>query len=111
MIIPDYSSYYTFLGAKRKPGPKASVAENPMMDTDAFKNWIGAVRSRKPSDLMAEIQEGHLSSTLAHLANIAYATGRTLQFDPQEEQFVDDEEADKYLTRDYRAPYVVPDEV
>ena len=55
-----------------------------MMDADHFRNWIAAVRSRKPGDLTAEIEEGHLSSTLAHLANIAYRTGRTLQFDPQD---------------------------
>jgi hypothetical protein len=37
--------------------------------------------------------------------------GRTLTVDPKAEKFVDDAEADKLLTRDYRAPYVVPDEV
>jgi predicted dehydrogenase len=111
LIIPDYSSYYTFLGPKRTPGPKASVAENPMMDTDAFKNWVGAIRNRKTSDLLADIEEGHLSSTMAHLANIAYTTGRTLQFDPKTEHFVDDEQANRFLTRDYRQPYIVPDEV
>ena len=111
LIIPDYSSYYTFLGAKRTPGPKASVAENPMMDTDAFKNWVSAIRSRKTSDLLADIEEGHLSSTMAHLANIAYTTGRTLQFDAKAERFVDDEQANMFLTRDYRQPYNVPDEV
>ncbi len=111
MIIPDYSSYYVFLGADRKPGPSASVPGNPMMDTDHFRNWIAAVRSRKPGDLLAEIEEGHRSSALAHLANIAYRTGRTLTFDPKAECFANDPEADKLLTRPYRAPYVVPDEV
>ena len=32
-----------------------------MMDTEHFRNWIAAVRSRKTSDLVAEIKEGHLS--------------------------------------------------
>lgn len=111
MIIPDYSSYYTFLGPDRKPGPSSSVAGNPMMDLDHVANWIAAVRSRKPANLTAEIEEGHLSSTLSHLANVAYYTGRTLQFDPKTERFVGDDEANKLLTRPYRAPYVVPDEV
>jgi predicted dehydrogenase len=111
LIIPDYSSYYTFLGPKRTPGPSGSVAGNPMMDTDHFANWIAAIRSRKPGDLYAEIEEGHLSSTMAHLANIAYTTGRTLDFDPAGERFRGDAEADKLLTRDYRKPYVVPDQV
>jgi len=111
LIIPDYSSYYVFLGRDRKPGPSSSVPGNPMMDADHFRNWIKAVRSRKPGDLFAEIEEGHRSSTLAHLANIAYATGRTLEFDPQAERFVNAPDADKLLTRPYRSPYVVPDQV
>jgi len=111
MIIPDYSSYYVFLGPNRKPGPSASVPGNPMMDTDHFRNWLQAVRSRNPKHLTAEIEEGHYSSALCHLANIAYRTGRTLTFDPQRERFVNDPEADKLLTRPYRPPFIVPDQV
>ena len=111
MIIPDYSSYYTFLGLKRAPGPSASVEGAPMMDLDAFQNWIAAVRSRRHEDLFADIEQGHLSSTLPHLANAAYLTGRTLEFDPKTERFKNDEEANKLLTRDYRAPYLMPETV
>ncbi len=111
MIIPDYSSYYTFLGPKREPGPSGSVPGAPMMDLDQFQNWIGAVRSRKPGDLTADIEQGHLSSTLPHLANIAYELGRTLDFDPETERFANDDQANKLLTRDYRESYVVPDVV
>lgn len=111
LIIPDYSSYYVFLGPNRKPGPSSSVAGNPMMDLDHVANWIAAVRSRKPGDLYAEIEEGHLSSTLCHLANVAYRTGRTLTFDPKAERFSGDEAANALLTRPYREPYVVPSQV
>jgi predicted dehydrogenase len=111
MIIPDYSSYHTFLGAKRTPGPSGQVEGNPMMDLDHVQNWTNAIRSRKPAELYAEIAEGHLSASLAHLANIAYTTGRTLQFDPQTERFAHDDEANALLTRAYRAPYVVPQQV
>jgi hypothetical protein len=82
-----------------------------MMDLDHVQNWTNAIRSRKPAELCAEIAEGHLSASLAHLANIAYTTGRTLQFDPQTERFAHDDEANALLTRAYRAPYVVPQQV
>ena len=111
MIFPDYSSYYTFLGADRKPGPKASDRNEPMVDLPHFKNFVEAVRSRKQDALTADIEEGHKSAALCHLANIAYRTGRTLEFDPAKERFVGDAEADKLLTREYRKPYVVSTEV
>jgi len=59
MIFPDYSSYFTYLGANRKPGPSASVEGNPFMDLEHFQNWIAAVRSRDNSKLNAEIEATH----------------------------------------------------
>ena len=59
----------------------------------------------------APVESAHLSSALAHLGNIAYRTGRVLTFDPKTEKFVNDPEADKYLSRNYRAPFIVPDKV
>ncbi len=43
-----------------------------------------------------------MSSTLPHLANISYRVDRPLQFDGKFEKFVNDKEADKLLTREYR---------
>lgn len=45
---------------------------------DHFENFIQAVRSRKPSDLTADILEGHLSAGLCHTGNISYRLGRKL---------------------------------
>ncbi|MBN1346897.1 MAG: Gfo/Idh/MocA family oxidoreductase [Phycisphaerae bacterium] len=111
MIIPDYSSYHMFLGRERKPGPTKSVAGAPMMDTDHMKNWIEACRKRDHKLLAADILEGHMSAAICHLANIAYRTGRTVHFDPKTEQVVGDAEANAMIRREYRARFVVPDEV
>jgi len=45
------------------------------------------------------------------LANSTYRLGRTLQFDAQAERFVGDPDADQLLSRPYRSPFVVPDQV
>ncbi len=76
-----------------------------------FDNFVRCMRSRKVEDLYADIEEGHLSSTLCHLANISYRTGRKLRFDPVKEQIIGDAEANAMLTRKYREPYVLPDKV
>lgn len=102
MTIPSYGSYYTFLGKKKEPGPKGNAGG------DHFANFIQAVRSRKKEELNAEIEEGHLSSALCHLANVSYRLGRTIDFDPKTETCGADPEANRLLTREYRAPFVVP---
>jgi hypothetical protein len=46
-----------------------------------FANFLKAVRSRKLTDLNADIEEGHLSSALCHLGNISYRLGSTMSPD------------------------------
>ncbi len=106
MIIPDYSSYYTFLGPKRQKGPSKAGAGD-LTDLPHFANFVKAVRSGKTSDLNANVEHLHLSASLAHFANISYRTGRMVHFDAKTEKFVGDEEANLLLKREYRKPYVI----
>jgi len=76
-----------------------------------FENFIHCMRSRKREDLYCDIEEGHLSTTLCHLANISYRLARKLTFDPKKEQFTGDAEANGMLTRKYREPYALPEKV
>jgi predicted dehydrogenase len=105
MAIDGYASYKTFLGKEQQPGPAKSEGGSN------WANFIEALRTRKREELNAEIEEGSMSATLMHLANISYRVGRTLEFDSATMQFVGDSEANKLLTRKYRAPYVVPAKV
>ncbi len=105
MAISGYNSYKTFLGRKQEPGPSRKEGGSN------WENFIKAVRSRKREDLNADIEEGHLSCALMHLANISYRTGRSLDFDPAKQQIVKDVEANAMLRRKYRAPFVVPEKV
>lgn len=57
-----------------------------------FENFIAAVRSRKVKDLNADILEGHLSSAMCHLGNIAFRTGADVQsFDGAAEMLAGDD--------------------
>ena len=92
------------LGRNKQPEPEVEYPEN----LDHFQNFADAVRARDPKLLHAEIEETTLSTALCHLGNISYRVGRDLRFDPVRMQFPGDAEANKLLTREYRAPYVVP---
>jgi hypothetical protein len=103
------ASNLSFPKISYKPGPAIPDVEMP--EVSHFQNFIDCVRSRKREDLRCEILEGHMSTALCHLANIAFRTGRKLTFDPAAETFPGDPEANRFLTRTYRQPYVVPDQV
>ncbi len=111
-IFPDYSSYYSFLGPKCEPGPSKMDETHTMADLPHFQNWVKAIRNRDHGLLHADIEEGHKSMALCLLARTSWQVGRPLRFDPATEQVLDDEEANRMLNQpEYRAPYVVPQEV
>ena len=76
-----------------------------------MKNFLDAVRSRDYKSLHAEIEIGARSASFCHLANIGYRLGRTLKMDQSAGTFAGDREANALLTRNYRKPYIVPDQV
>lgn len=91
------------------PGP--AIPDIDEEEQSHFQNFIDCVRSRKRGDLNCEVFEGHMSTSLCHLANISFRTGRQLVFDPATETFPGDDEANGYLTRKYREPFVLPEPV
>jgi predicted dehydrogenase len=66
-------------------------------------NFFDCVRSRKQPACDAEI--GHRSATMCHLGSIATRLQRPLKWDPVKELFVDDEEANRYVSREQREPW------
>jgi hypothetical protein len=125
------SEFKTFMGRDNKPGfsinwtqmdyEGAAEAANrpfepkPWVQEDSvqrhFEDFIAAVRSRRWQDLKADVLEGYMSSALCHLGNISFRLGRTVEFDSHGERFVNDDQANGLLTRRYRPPFSIPEEV
>ncbi len=152
LVMTSYSSGAAFNMA----GEKTKEFKGSGGDDNHFGNFVKAVRSRKHTDLNADIEEGHLSSSLCHLGNISYRLGSQmlakevqerlgtdkerqdtfervtthltdnkvdltekkfgmgplLKLDGKKEVFVGElaDKANPMLTRDDRAPFVVPSE-
>jgi predicted dehydrogenase len=71
---------------------------------DHFRNFIDGVLGRK--ECVAPCEVAHRSITICHLGNIAMRLGReTLKWNPEKEEIVDDAEAAKWLSREYRGPW------
>jgi predicted dehydrogenase len=70
------------------------------------RNFLECMKSRKRPN--ADVELGRLSTTICHLGNICTRLKRDLRFDPKAENFGDDREANALLTKEYRAPYTLP---
>ena len=73
------------------------------------ENFVESIRSRKLPN--ADIEEGHRSAVLVHLGNIAYRTSSKLRFDAKAEQIVGNDDANRLVKRQYREPFVIPEQV
>ena len=148
MVMPSYASGLAY-------DNKGSLIKKFEGNGNHHANFIKAVRSRKITDLNADILEGHLSSALCHTGNISYRLGAKaapgtileqvkahpqfaeafgrllehmavngvnlhseqltlglpLEMNPKTERFRNNAKANEMLTRDYRAPFVVPAKV
>ncbi len=79
-------------------------------DKEHQDNFIECIRTRKRPN--ADVEQGHYSASLCHLANIScYVGNQKLTFDAASESFVGSAEANELLKREYRAKWQVPDEV
>lgn len=66
-------------------------------------NFFDCVAARQVP--LSDVASQHRSVTTCHLGNIAMRMGRPLRWDPDREQFLDDEEANQHLRREARAPF------
>ena len=83
--------------------PLPATAERLYASNDHMGNFFDCVRSRK--DPVCDVEVGHRSVTICHLGAIATRLGRKLKWDPKDEQFVDDSEANGYVAREQRKPW------
>jgi hypothetical protein len=72
-----------------------------------MKNLLACRQTR--SRPVADIEEGHISTSACILANVAMKLGRTLEWDAAKGVVVGDEEASRLRRRPYRAPWVHPE--
>jgi predicted dehydrogenase len=70
---------------------------------DHIQNFLDCVKSRKETIAPAEV--GHRSISVGLLGEIAMLTERKLRWDPQKEVFLDDEQANRMLSRPMRTPW------
>ncbi len=92
---------------------EAEEFENPNRDLDdgssadstsgLIRNFLDCIKSR--NEPFCPLEEGHRSTSFAHLANIALATKTRLEWDAQKERFTNSDKANDFLHYEYRKPW------
>ncbi len=83
--------------------PLPSSAKRLYTSDNHMKNFFDCVRSREQP--ICDVEIGHRSVSVCHLGVIAMRLGRALKWNPAQEQFVGDAEANKWLAREQRKPW------
>lgn len=70
---------------------------------DHKRNFLDCIRTRR--EPITPVEVGHRSASVCHMANIAMLTERKLRWDPENEIFLNDDEANRMLSRPMRSPW------
>ena len=73
-----------------------------------MENFFGVVKSRKMEDLHCPIQAGAHVATVSQMGNIAFKSGKKLEWDAKAERFTDAAINAKYLMKEYHNGYKLP---
>jgi predicted dehydrogenase len=90
---------------------KVSKPFSPSVDDglkNHMENFVQVVRSRKMEDLHCPIEAGAHIATVSQMGNIAYRTGKKLEWDSQSHRFTDGSVNDAYLIKTYHNGYSLP---
>lgn len=100
LVIADYKAKLFDRSETARDEKALAEFTGPPEVTPHFANLADAIRDGKP--LRSEIEEGQKATMLCHLANIAWRTGHTIDFDPKEQKIIGDPAAQALWKREYR---------
>jgi predicted dehydrogenase len=85
VVCPNYTSAAAFDYDGHELGTWSGGS-----DDQHYANFVKAVKSRRHEDLHLDIEDGHLSSALAHLGNVSWALGQSVPIDARPALAADD---------------------
>jgi hypothetical protein len=93
--------------SEAKPEPWIEKIKEPGSPAEQFdlhaRNFLDCIKTRQRP--IADIEDGHRTTTTCHLANISLRLGRGVRWNPETEQIEGDKEASAMLVRPYRQPW------
>lgn len=102
-IIPERGGQFQDPSPRLEPIKVEVPAGENDMTVDHARNFLDCIKSRAMPN--ADVEIGHRSTTCSLIANISYAVGARLDWDPVKERFTNNEAANNFLHYEYRKPW------
>ncbi len=104
-LVTNYEQHEVWVGGRKAddfPRPDPTIPDSP----GHIREFLDGIKTRN-LETTCNVRYGHRLSKLGLLSNIAYRTGRRLQWDDRNERILHDDEANRYLRRKFRKPYTL----
>jgi predicted dehydrogenase len=104
-LVANYTRHEVWVKGKLVENftrPAQTIPDSP----GHLREFLDGIKARNV-ETTCNVRYGHRLTKLGLLSNIAYRTGRRLQWDDSRERFIGDSDADKYLSRKFRKPYAL----
>ncbi len=102
-VIPERDGQFQDIDPRMEPVKVSAKGSNRNLTEDHIRNFLDCIKTRKKPN--ADVEDGHRSTTFAHLGNIALATKSRLEWDPEKERITNNEAANELLHYEYREPW------
>ena len=96
---------------ERQAKNKVAIPLHKSEDNGVNLHWLNfteAIRNNTPEILHCPIEEGAHIATIAQMGNIAYRSGKKVNWDPSKNVFTDDAINKAYFTKTYHNGYALP---
>ena len=104
-LVTNYNHHEIF-PVKGKAVDEAAIAQTLPRSPGHHREWLNAIRTRAACS--CNFEYGHRLTTVGELGNISLWTGEKLVWDPAAERITNHAEANQFLTKEYRKPWVLP---
>jgi predicted dehydrogenase len=102
-LVTNYTTHEVWVKGKKVedfPRPDPTIPDSP----GHLREFVDAIKTRN-LETTCNVRYGHQLTKLGLLSNIAFRTGRRLHWDDRRERIIDDDDANKFLSRKFRKPY------
>lgn len=90
-------------GKVKESGKHGDLGISENSTANLVRNFLDCVKSRE--EPLCPLEEGHRSTSFAHLANIALEVGGRIEWDAENERITNNEKANDLLEYEYRKPW------